>query len=91
MTYARGLIIPGKLASGFGEPDQVVPLELENCPVCGTELEPVEGAREKVEQVAEGVEQPVEIREYRRPLYQCPNCGWSGYTPLPLGVKEGFS
>ena len=43
------------------------------------------------ENVAEVVEQPVEIREYRRPLYKCPNCGWSGYSSLPLGVKEGFS
>lgn len=82
---------PGKTRNGFGTPDLVVPLELENCPVCKTKLEPVEGAPQKVQQVAEVVEQPVEIREYRRPLYQCPNCGWSGYSSLPLGVKEGFS
>ena len=81
----------GKTRNGFGEPDQVVPLELKNCLVCGTELEPVEGATEKVQQVAEVVEQPVEIREYRRPLYKCSNCGWWGYSPLPLAVKEGFS
>lgn len=42
-------------------------------------------------QVAELVEQPVSIREYHRPLYRCPKCGWSGYSPLPWGVKEGFS
>ncbi len=77
--------------NGFGTADQVVPLELENCPVCGTELEIVEGAPPKVQQVAEVVDQPIEIREYRRPLYKCPNCGWSGYSGLPLGVKEGFS
>ncbi len=82
---------PGKTRNGFGTPDQVVPLELENCPVCGTDLETVEGAPEKVQQVAEIVEQPVEIREYSRPLYKCPQCGWSGYSPLPWGVKEGFS
>ena len=29
---------PGKTRNGFGTPDQIVPLELENCPVCGTEL-----------------------------------------------------
>ena len=69
----------------------MVLLELENCPVCETELEQVEEAPLKVQQVAEIVEQPVEIREYRRPLYKCPNCGWSGYSSLPLGVKEGFS
>ena len=82
---------PGKTRNGFGTADQVVPLELENCPVCGTELETVERAPQKVQQVAEVVSQPIEIREYRRPLYQCPNCGWSGYSPMPWGVKEGFS
>ena len=81
----------GTTRNGFGTPDQVLPLEMENCPVCGTELELTEGAPEKVRQVAELVEQPVEIREYHRPLYQCPNCGWSGYSPMPWGVKEGFS
>jgi DNA-binding protein H-NS len=82
---------PGKTRNGFGTPDLVVPLELENCPICETELEKVEQAPQKVQQVAEVVEQPVEIREYRRPLYKCPNCGWSGYSSMPLGVKEGFS
>ncbi len=82
---------PGKTRNGFGTPDQVVSLELENCPLCGAELEYVEEAPQKVQQVAEVVEQPVEIREYRRPLYNCPQCGWSGYSSLPLGVKEGFS
>jgi hypothetical protein len=28
----------GKTRNGFGEPDQVIVVELENCPVCGTEL-----------------------------------------------------
>ncbi len=37
------------------------------------------------------MKQPVEICEYHRLLYQCPKCGWSGYSPLPWGVKEGFS
>ncbi len=82
---------PGTTRNGFGTPDQIVSLELENCPVCEAELEKVEQAPQKVQQVAEVLEQPVEIREYRRPLYQCPNCGWSGYSSLPLGVKEGFS
>ena len=81
----------GTTRNGFGAPDQVVALELENCPVCGIELEAVEGAPQKVEQVAELREQPVEIREYRRPLYECHKCGWSGYSPMPWGVKEGFS
>ena len=27
---------PGKTRNGFGTPDQVVPIEIEKCPVCGT-------------------------------------------------------
>ena len=81
----------GTTRNGFGTPDQVQKLELDSCPVCGDELELVEAVPEKVEQVAEIVEQPVEIIEYRRPFYKCPKCGWSGYSPLPWGVKEGFS
>ncbi len=79
---------PGKTRNGFGKPDQVVSLELENCPLCGAELEEVEEAPEKVQQVAEVVEQPVEIREYRRPLYNCPRCEWSGYSSLPQGMSK---
>ena len=84
---------PGKTRNGFGQPDKIVPLELENCPVCGSSrsVERDEVAPEKVQPVAEVVEQPIEIREYRRPFYKCPICGCSGYSPLPLGVKEGFS
>lgn len=82
---------PGTTRNGFGEPDKVEQLELDSCPVCGADVEPVADAPIKVQQVAELVEQPVEIREYHRPLYQCLECGWSGYAPMPPGVKAGFS
>lgn len=82
---------PGKTRNRFGEPDQVIELELDTCPICQGAVESVASARPKVQQVAELVEQPVEIREYRRPLCQCHDCGWSGYSQLPLGVLEGFS
>ena len=81
----------GKTRKGFGTPDQIINLERELCPVCETPLELVKDAPSKVQQVAEVVEQPVEIREYRRPLQKCRACGWSGYSPLPPGVKEVFS
>ncbi len=81
---------PGKTRNGFGQPDKIVPLELENCPVCGGSVERDEVVPEKVQQVAEVVDQPIEIREYRRGFYKCPSCGWSDYSPVPLGVKEGF-
>ena len=35
--------------------------------------------------------QPVQVNEYQRPLYECPNCGWQGYADLPLGYREDFS
>ena len=38
----------GQTRNGFGTPDQIVTLELENCPVWGTSLEPVEEAPLKV-------------------------------------------
>ncbi len=82
---------PGKTRNGFGTPDKSIVLELENCPVCESQLEIVEVEPVKVLKVLEVIEQPVEIREYRRPKYKCPKCGWSGYSPLPWGVKEGFS
>lgn len=80
-----------KPASGFGEPDQIIDLKLETCPVCQAGLEPVTATPRKIQQVAELVEQPVEIREYRRLLCQCNDCGWPGYSQLPPGVIEGFS
>lgn len=82
---------PGKTRNGFGKPDQVIELELDTCPMCQGAVESVASASAKVQQVAELVEQPVEIREYRRPLCQCRGCGWSGYSQLPPGVLEGFS
>jgi len=82
---------PGKTRNGFGQPDRIIELELETCPVCQGAVEPVTAAPSKVQQVAELVEQPVEIKEYRRPLCQCADCGPSGYSELPPGVKTGFS
>lgn len=81
----------GKTRNGFGEADNIEQLEIDSCPVCGANVESVKDAPKKVQQVAELVEQPVVIQEYHRPLYQCPVCGWSGYSSLPWGVKEGFS
>ncbi len=82
---------PGKTRNGFGQPDRVEELTLNSCPACGGEVEPVEQAPPKIQQVAELVEQPIEIREYQRPVYRCSDCGWFGYSPMPLGIKEGFS
>ena len=82
---------PGSTRNGFGQAHQIVRLSLETCPVCGRGVTVVEQAPLKVQQVAELVEKPIEIWEYQRPKYQCDECGWEGYGPLPWGVKEGFS
>jgi hypothetical protein len=82
---------PGSTRNGFGQANQIVRLSLETCPVCGRGVTVVEQAPVKVQQVADLVEKPVEIWEYQRPKYHCDECGWSGYGPLPWGVKEGFS
>jgi transposase len=81
----------GKTRNGFGEPDKIITLELDSCHICHTPLEREVSAPVKIQQVAEIVEQPIEIREYHRPKYKCRLCGWSGYSSLPPGVKEGFS
>jgi hypothetical protein len=64
---------PGTTRNGFGTPDLVESLELENCRVCGADVEPVAGAPYKVQQVAELVEQPVSIREYHDHCIGVPN------------------
>lgn len=81
----------GSTRNGFGQADHVQPLKLEACPVCEGEVKEIEQAPVKRQQVAELVERPVQIWEYERPKYRCMECGWSGYGPLPWGVKEGFS
>lgn len=81
----------GTTRNGFEQIDNQIELNLENCPVCGTPLERVESAPVRRSQIAELVSQPVEVNEYERPRYRCPNCGWEGYADLPLGCREDFS
>jgi transposase len=81
----------GKTRNGFGSADKIIFLEPDVCHLCNSALETIATAPVKVQQVAEIVEQPIEIREYHRPKCKCRLCGWSGYSSLPPGVKEGFS
>ncbi len=77
--------------NGFETVDHHVELKLENCPVCGSEVEEVTDAPIKRHQIAELVSKLVEVWEYERPLYECGECGWRGYARLPLGCREDFS
>jgi len=81
----------GTTRNGFERIDNQIELNLENCPVCDTRTERVESAPVRRSQIAELVSQPVEVNQYERALYRCPNCGWSGYANLPPGCREDFS
>lgn len=82
---------PGSTRNGFGQPDKIETINIEQCPGCGGGVRLVLGATEQVQQVAELLHRPIEIIEYHRPQQQCTCCGWSGYASLPPGVKPGFS
>lgn len=82
---------PGNTRNGFGWVDHAIKLTVSECPVCGSEVEQVVDGTVARQQVAELVSKPVEVWEYERPLYACPECGWQGRSPLPLGCREGFS
>ena len=81
----------GKTRNSFEQVDNYIELNLERCPVCGTVPLKVETAPVKRNQIAELVSKPVQVNEYQRPLYQCPNCGKQGHAELPLGCREDFS
>lgn len=54
---------PGKTRNGEGQADQILKLERETCPMSQAAVEPVTARALQVQQVAELVDQPVEIRE----------------------------
>jgi uncharacterized protein YhaN len=82
---------PGSTRNGFGWVDHHRELPLSECLECGAKVERVADAPVQRQQVAELVNQPVEVWEYERPWYECPVCGWQGRSPLPPGCREGFS
>src|ERR687885_2569960 len=47
---------PGKTRNGFGEPDRVIELQPDSCPVCQAAVESITVAPTKVQQVAELVD-----------------------------------
>jgi predicted RNA-binding Zn-ribbon protein involved in translation (DUF1610 family) len=82
---------PGATRNGFGFVDHHISLTLEACPKCGSSGMILSDAPVRKHQIAELVEKPVEVKEYQRPRYRCPECGWQGYASLPLGCREDFS
>jgi len=63
-------------------------LETELCPECSSKLNK-DMKKGKIQQVAELVEKPVEITEYRLEGYWCPRCRKYHYPKLPNGIIEG--
>ncbi len=80
----------GTTRNGFEQIDNQIELNLELCPICSTPLDRVESAPVRRSQIAELVSQPVQVNEYQRPNYECPNCGWQGSADLPGGLSGRF-
>jgi len=56
---------------------------------CGHALDPTPVGQPKTHQVAELVEKPILVTEYRLHGHRCPSCGKVAWAKLPPGVIEG--
>lgn len=81
---------PGNTRSSFESPDVAVDLRAEICPDCATPLDG-KGTLTGTRTVAEMVEKPVIVTEYRSWLRVCPCCGKRVEAPEPQGLLPGFS
>lgn len=66
---------PGKTRKGFDRIDRCVLLRPEKCSHCQSKIFEDSAFKVETQQVAQLVEQPLEIVEYRRHYCQCKNCG----------------
>ena len=78
----RDLLPPEKV-------DHILDWEETECPLGHGKLEPHRCGETIVQQVAELVDKPVEVTEYRRHGHWCPHCREIHYKALPEGVVEG--
>ena len=67
--------------------DEIVKLELTNCPDCGHKLD-LEQAETKIFQQIEVVEKPVIVTEYQQLMYWCKHCQCHHYARLPEEVEK---
>jgi transposase len=80
---------PGKTRKGFGRVDRSEFLPATKCNSCGSEnLEKV-GVTERSQVVAQLVERPIEVVEYRQQCTHCKDCGQKVVAPLPPDVVPG--
>ena len=79
----------GKTRKGFGRVDRYELLPATKCNYCGSEnLEKV-GVTEHSQVVAQLVERPIEVVEYRQQCTHCKDCGHKVVAPLPPDVVPG--
>ncbi|MGA1130982.1 MAG: IS66 family transposase [Prochlorotrichaceae cyanobacterium] len=80
---------PGKTRKGFDRVDRSEFLPATKCNSCGSEnLEKV-GVTEHSQVVAQLVERPIEVVEYRQQCTHCKDCGQKVVAPLPPDVVPG--
>lgn len=65
----------GKTRKGFKRIDRYQILRPQECPVCGGHEFVAEPVRVQLQQVAQLVEQPIEVVEYQQHSCECVHCG----------------
>jgi transposase len=79
----------GKTRQGFGRIDRTESVKAEKCPHCGSNhLAPAE-RRQRTLIVAQLVERPIEIVEYKQECAYCADCGGQVLGVLPEDVVPG--
>lgn len=79
----------GKTRKGFGRIDRIESLKIEKCLVCGGSHIEKSGRWEQSHVVAQLVERPIEIVEYKQECGYCEDCGSKVLAVLPKEVVVG--
>ena len=79
----------GKTRKGFGRIDRIESLKIEKCLVCGGSHVEKSGRWEQSHVVAQLVERPIEIVEYKQECGYCADCGSKVLAVLPKEVVVG--
>jgi transposase len=69
------------------EPDQIVELQVRECPVCQRDLQGVPGVLVDVTQITEIPEPHAQVIEVRQYALTCPGCGQSHLAEPPTGLE----
>jgi transposase len=69
------------------EPDQIVPLQVTECPVCQTDLKSASAVLVDVTQITKIPEPKAQVIEVRQYAVTCPGCGQSHVAEPPVGLE----